>query len=113
MGFVHNDDKMKMSESESTHAAHMDFHLMGNDSVKINKNLKLPMCASISVHTVSYIEILRYGFCLEYGILSSRLEFFQNSKWFKSYGWTFNLNLPKLVKNPDLGICSKNWQICF
>jgi hypothetical protein len=55
MDFVHND--VYMRKSVSHHIACVDLQLRGNDSTKISKNLKLPTCASISMHMVSDIEI--------------------------------------------------------
>jgi hypothetical protein len=76
----------------------VDLNLRGNDSAKNSKYLKLLTCTSISMHMKEDVEILRYGFCLEYGILSNAWEFFQTSKRFKSYRCIFNSNLLKLIK---------------
>jgi hypothetical protein len=113
MGFVQNNVDMLTRVSEFTQIARVDLQLRENDSGKISKNLKLPTCASISVQIVSDPEILQNGFCLECGKLSKMRTLFQNSIFFGRYGWIYNWDLPKLMKNPDLGICSKNWQICF
>jgi hypothetical protein len=78
MGFVQNDVFMWTCETEFTHITRVDLHLRGNDSAKIIEKLKLPTCTSIFVQMASDLEILRNGFCLEYGKLSNMWEFFQN-----------------------------------
>jgi hypothetical protein len=83
MGFVQRDVEMQTCESEFTQLARVDLQLRGNDSAKISKNLKLPTCASIFMQMVSDLEILRYGFCLEYGKLSKYGHIFQNSKFLR------------------------------
>jgi hypothetical protein len=70
MGFVQSDVFMQKYGDKFTHITRVDLHLRGDDSIKISKNLKLPTCASIFVHMASDLEILRNGFCLEYGKLS-------------------------------------------
>jgi hypothetical protein len=79
MGFVQSDVYMQTCVEEFTHITRVDLQLRGNDSAKISKNLKLPTCTSISVQMASDLEILRNGFCLEYGKLSkTQWELFQN-----------------------------------
>jgi hypothetical protein len=81
MGFVQSDVNMNGCDVRIHPITCVDLQLRGNDSAKISKNLKLPTCASIYVQMVSDIEIIRYGFCLEYGILSKNEKVFkiQNS----------------------------------
>jgi hypothetical protein len=69
---------MRKHEEKFTHITCVYFQLRGNDSAKISKNLKLPTCASISMHMESDLEILRNGFCLEYGKMSNNMEGFKN-----------------------------------
>jgi hypothetical protein len=76
MGFVQNDVFMRTCEAEFTHITRVDLQLRGNDSAKISKKLKLPTCASIFVQMESDLEILRNGFCLEYGKLSNKTRQF-------------------------------------
>jgi hypothetical protein len=96
MGFVQSDIYMRKHEEKITQLTRVDFHLKGNDSTKISKNLKLPTCASISVQMASDLETLQNGFCLEYEKLSNTQAVFQNHNWFGRYGWSLNSNLPKL-----------------
>jgi hypothetical protein len=78
MGFVQSHIYMLTREEEFTQITRVDLQLRGNDSAKIIEKLKLPTCASISMQMESDLEILRNGFCLEYGKLSKAQEFFQN-----------------------------------
>jgi hypothetical protein len=64
-------------ETKFTQITRVDLQLRGNDSAKISEKLKLPTCASIFVQMASDLEILRNGFCLEYGKLSKRGHFFK------------------------------------
>jgi hypothetical protein len=97
MGFVQNDVYMWTCETKFTHITRVDLQLRGNDSAKISKKLKLPTCASIFVQMASDLEILRNGFCLEYGKLSKNPESFSKLElvW-KIWVGDPNSNLPKL-----------------
>ena len=88
------------------------------DSIKISeistKSLKL--CISLEkshfYQTVRlWLDFLAYGgelrkkkyeFFSQYIKLSKTRDFFENSKWFGSYGRIFKANLPQMTKNPDL-----------
>jgi hypothetical protein len=78
MDFVQNDVFMRTRESEFTQLTRVDLQLRGNNSSKLSKKLKLSTCASISVHMVSDLEILKHGFCPEYNKLSKMNVGFQN-----------------------------------